>query len=226
MGKLIVFEGIDGSGKSTQIDKLCGWLSENRRSFMRLRFPRYAEPSSALIRMYLGGEFGDDPDAVNAYAASSFFAVDRFASYIQDWRGHYEDGAFILADRYTTSNAIHQGAKLPPEHRGRFFSWLYEYEHTLMGLPAPDMVLYLDIEAKDAAKRLQRRQNETGTTGDIHEKDLAFLDLCALSGKQAAEFYGWQKIACFAQNRERTEDEIHKEVFDLVMKAMQGTIEL
>ena len=220
MGKLVVFEGIDGSGKSTQIDMLCSRLSDDRRSFARLRFPRYEEPSSALIRMYLSGEFGDDPDAVNAYAASSFFAVDRVASYIQDWRSQYEAGAFILADRYTTSNAIHQGAKLPPEQRGRFFGWLYEYEFNLMGLPAPDIVLYMDIDAKYAAERLRRRQSETGTAGDIHEKDMSYLELSAQSGRQAAGFYGWRKIACFAGNRERTEAEIHEEIYDLVIQNM------
>jgi len=220
MGKLVVFEGIDGSGKSTQIDLLCSRFSEEGRSYKRLRFPRYDEPSSTLIRMYLGGEFGDNPDAVNAYAASSFFAVDRFASFIQDWHYDYEGGAFILTDRYTTSNAIHQGAKLPPEKRESFFKWLYEYEFALMGLPAPDLVLYIDIEAKDVMKRLQRRQTETGTTGDIHERDLAFLDLCARSGKQAADYYSWQKIACFAEDRERTEDEIHEEIYELMTRRM------
>jgi len=222
MGKLIVFEGIDGSGKSTQIDMLCSRLSDGRRCYTRLRFPRYDEPSSALIRMYLGGEFGDDPDAINAYAASSFFAVDRFASFIQDWHEDYEDGAFILADRYTTSNAIHQGAKLPPEQRDRFFSWLYEYEFELMGLPAPDMVLYMDIDAKDAATRLQRRQIETGIIGDIHEKDSVYLESCAMCGKQAAAFYGWQKIACFAGTRERTEAEIHEEIYSLMLLNMES----
>ena len=220
MGKLVVFEGIDGSGKSTQIDMICSRFSDECRSYKRLRFPRYDEPSSTLIRMYLGGEFGDNPDAVNAYAASSFFAVDRFASFIQNWHCDYEDGAFILTDRYTTSNAIHQGAKLPPEQRESFFEWLYEYEFALMGLPAPDLVLYIDIEAKDVMKRLQRRQSETGTSGDIHERDLTFLDLCARSGKQAADYYGWQKIACFAENRERTEDEIHKDIYNLIMLHM------
>jgi len=218
LGRLIVFEGIDGSGKSTQFDLLCSRLSSEGSDFKRVRFPRYDEPSSALIRMYLGGEFGDDPDAINAYAASSFFAVDRYASFIQDWRQYYEDGGLILTDRYTTSNAIHQGAKLATGQRERFFSWLYEYEFQLMGLPEPDLVFYMDIDASRAARRLEHRQAETGKAGDIHEKDIVYLEYCSQSGRQAAEHYGWRRVDCFHEDRERTEKDIHEEIFNLVCK--------
>ena len=213
MGRLIVFEGIDGSGKSTQFELLCGRLTDENRDFMRLRFPRYDKPSSVLLKMYLDGEFGEDPDAVNAYAASSFFAVDRFASYLQDWRGYFEGGGLVLTDRYTTSNALHQGAKLPPGRREHFFKWLYEYEFGLLGLPAPDLVIFLDIEAKQAAQRLQHRQSATGTEGDIHEKDLDYLFHCATSGRHAAALHNWRKINCFIGDRERDENEIHQEIY-------------
>ena len=213
MGRLIVFEGIDGSGKSTQFELLCSRLEKEKRDFMRLRFPRYDKPSSALLKMYLDGEFGDDPDAVNAYAASSFYAVDRIASYIQDWRGYYGSGGLVLTDRYTTSNALHQGAKLPPEQRGRFFKWLYEYELDLLGLPVPDLVLFMDIDAKQAAGRLKRRQEATGIDGDIHEKDMEYLLQCAQSGKQASQLYGWRVINNVAGGYERGEDEIHQEIW-------------
>ena len=216
LGRLIVFEGIDGSGKSTQFDLLCDRLSGEGTDFVRLRFPRYSEPSSALIRMYLGGDFGDDPDAVNAYAASSFFAVDRYASFMQDWRRNYEGDTMILTDRYTTSNAIHQGAKLTPERRGHFFAWLYEYEFRLLGLPEPDLVFFMDIDSKLATKRLERRQADTGTVGDIHEKDLLFLDSCSLSGRQAAAHYGWHKINCFLDGNERSIEEIHNEIYTVL----------
>ena len=216
VGSLIVFEGIDGSGKSTQFELLCRRLEGEGRDFRRVRFPRYDQPSSALIRMYLGGGFGNDPDAVNAYAASSFFAVDRYASFMQDWRQYYEGGGLILTDRYTTSNAIHQGAKLVPEQREHFFAWLYEYEFRLMGLPEPDLVIFLDIDAKRAARRLERRQEETGTAGDIHEKDIGYLENCSQSGRQAALHYGWRTIDCFLEDRERAEEEIHQEIFILI----------
>ena len=216
LGKLVVFEGVDGSGKSTQMEMLCNRLADEGRDFMRVRFPRYDEPSSALINMYLRGEFGDDPDSVNAYAASSFFAVDRVASFLQDWRGYYEGGGFIITDRYTTSNAIHQGAKIPDGQREVFFKWLYEYEFHYMGLPAPDMVIYMDIESETAARRLKKRQSETGTAGDIHETDISYLEQCVLTGKQASEFYAWQKIASFAVGLEKTVEEIHMEIYNLV----------
>jgi len=212
-GKLVVFEGIDGSGKSTQFELMCDRLAGEGIDFMRVRFPRYSEASSALVKMYLGGEFGSDPDAVNAYAASSFFAVDRFASFVQDWRGYYQDGGLVLTDRYTTSNALHQGAKLPPEHREPFFKWLYDYEFNLIGLPAPYLVIFMDIEAEQAVKRLSNRQVKTGTIGDIHEKDMTYLLHSTQSGKQAALLHNWQRICCFDGGRERGQDEIHQEIW-------------
>ena len=216
MGKLVVFEGIDGSGKSTQFDILCSRFDAAGRVFRRLRFPRYDKPSSSLIKMYLGGEFGQGPDAVNAYAASSFYAVDRFASFIQDWRDYYVGGGLVLTDRYTTSNAIHQGAKMPPEKRDSFFRWLYEYEFNLMGLPAPDLVVFLDIEANHAAKRLHQRQTATATAGDIHEKNTEYLEHCAETGKQAAAYYGWHTVNCLICGIERDEEDIHNEIYTIL----------
>ena len=112
-GKLIVIEGLDGSGKATQTALLCEALEKMGKKIRRITFPDYKEPSSALIKMYLGGEFGDDPGAVNAYAASSFYAVDRFASFIKFWKDFYLAGGLVIADRYATSNAIYQMGKLP-----------------------------------------------------------------------------------------------------------------
>jgi dTMP kinase len=214
MGKLIVFEGIDGSGKSTQAEIMCKRLTEEKREFKRLVFPRYDNPSSALIKMYLSGEFGNDPDSVNPYAASSFFAVDRYASYVQDWRDYYENGGLVVTDRYTTSNALHQGAKIIAEKREQFFKWLYDYEFKLIGLPAPDMVLYMDIEAELAAKRLRHRQKETGTNADIHENDMVYLNNCTQSGKEAAAQFGWYKIASVINKEEREICDIHNEIYN------------
>jgi dTMP kinase len=215
-GRLIVFEGIDGSGKSTQFNLMCDRLKEESRDFRRVVFPRYNEPSSALIKMYLSGDFGNDPDSVNAYAASSFFAVDRFASYIQDWREYYQSGGLVLTDRYTTSNALHQGAKMAPGERESFFKWLYEYEFNLIGLPMPDLVIYMDIEAEHAGMRLKRRHSETGTNGDIHEKDISYLSNCAQSGRQAAAQYGWHVISCVSDGRDREVADLHREIYDCI----------
>jgi len=216
VGSLIVFEGIDGSGKSTQFEMMCRRLLSEKREFKRLVFPRYNEPSSALIKMYLGGEFGNSPDSVNAYAASSFYAVDRYASFVQDWREYYENGGLILTDRYTTSNALHQGAKVNAEDREQFFRWLYDYEFNLIGLPSPDMVFYMDIDADFAARRLRHREAETNTNADIHESDMVYLRKCADIGKQAAELYGWFCIKCLSDGVERDVDDIHSEAFDKI----------
>jgi len=216
LGNLIVFEGIDGSGKSTQFDLMCRRLTDENRQFKRLVFPRYNEPSSALIRMYLAGDFGNSPDSVNAYAASSFYAVDRYASFVQDWREYYEGGGLILTDRYTTSNALHQGAKIPAEQREHYFKWLYEYEFDLIGLPAPNLVIYMDIDAEFAAKRLKRRQTETGTNADIHESDIHYLKSCAESGNYAASQFGWHKIPCLVNEAERDQHDIHTDIYNIL----------
>ena len=215
-GNLIVFEGIDGSGKSTQYELLCSRLEKEQRDFKRVRFPRYDNPSSALLKMYLNGEFGEDPEAVNAYAASSFFAVDRYASFLQDWGEYYGKGGLILTDRYTTSNALHQGSKLPANEREGFFKWLYDYEFGHLGLPAPDMVIFLNIESARAAQRLRDRQAKTDTVGDIHEKDASYLEQCARSGRQAAQMFNWQWVECFQESRERSEDELHREIYSTI----------
>ena len=213
MGNLIVFEGIDGSGKSTQFEMMCERLLSENRQFKRLVFPRYNEPSSALIKMYLGGEFGSKPDSVNAYAASSFYAVDRYASYVQEWREYYKDGGLILTDRYTTSNALHQGAKVAEEQREHFFKWLYEYEFNLIGLPAPDLVFYMDLEVEVAAMRLRRRETETATNADIHENDIAYLSNSVKSGKQAASLFNWHRISCVSNGIERDIKDLHDEIY-------------
>ena len=215
-GTLIVFEGIDGSGKSTQFDLLCSKLKDRGTDFRRLSFPRYTKPSSALIQMYLGGEFGTDPDAVNPYAASSFFTVDRIASYLQDWKDYFDQGGLILTDRYTTSNAIHQGAKLPSDKREHYYKWLYEYEFELIALPKPTTVIYMDIDAELSLKRLALRQAQTGTTGDIHERDKDYLTQSSQSGRQAADFYAWKKISCSDGGYEFSVDEIHEKVMELL----------
>ncbi|MEL4106420.1 thymidylate kinase [Oscillospiraceae bacterium WX1] len=217
MGKLIVFEGIDGSGKSTQFKRICDRFEAAGVSFRRLAFPQYQEMSSALIKMYLAGEFGADPADVNPYAASSFFAVDRYASFVKDWGGYYSGGGLILTDRYTTSNALHQGSKLPERKRPAFFKWLYDFEFNKMGMPKPDTVLYLDIPVETAAARIQNRQARTGTDSDIHERDIEYLKCCASSGLQAANYYGWKKIACIRDGQERAAQDVHAEIYELLI---------
>ena len=221
MGKLIVFEGTDGSGKSTQFDLLTRRLEQEGTAFRRLRFPRYDQESSALIRMYLGGQFGSDPAAVNAYAASTFYAVDRYASYLQDWKSDYEAGALFLADRYTTSNAVHQGSKMPREEREAYFRWLYELEFEKMALPRPDLVILLDMPIELTRQLMRKRESDTNTQADIHEQNLAYLEQCRQSALEAAASLGWTVVSCAKDGQIRTIEDIHAEVYAIVERCLK-----
>ena len=213
MGKLIVIEGTDGSGKSTQFKRLTQRLEEENTAFRRLVFPQYSEPSSALIRMYLGGEFGTKPSDVNAYAASTFYAVDRYASYKKVWQDWYEGGGLIVSDRYTTSNAVHQASKEPQDKQKDFLEWLYDLEYHKLGLPAPDLVIYLDVPTDFTEAMMRRREADTNTHADIHEQDMAYLATCRRTGKMAAEYYGWTVIQCVRDGAMRSIEDIHEEIY-------------
>ena len=190
MGKLIVFEGTDGSGKSTQFSLLTKRLEARGQPFFRLVFPQYQEESSA--------------------------------SYRKVWKPIYEAGTPILSDRYTTSNAVHQGAKLEPPAREAFFQWLYEMEYDRMELPRPDLVIYLDMPTEVTRQLMRKRERETSTTADIHEKDLAYLALCRQTGLGAASYYGWRVISCARDGAPRPIKEIHEEIFALVQNCLEA----
>ena len=222
MGKLIVIEGTDGSGKSTQFGALMEHLQNDGIGFDRLKFPRYEKESSALIRMYLGGQFGSKPSDVNAYAASAFYAVDRYASYKDDWGKHYEDGGLILSDRYTTSNAVHQASKLASAEQAVFLDWLYEFEYEKLALPRPDLVIYLDVPTDFTEKMLRGREQATNTNADIHEKDMAYLATCRETGRAAAAHYGWKIIQCVQDGNMRSIEDIHDEIYAAVKQCLEG----
>ena len=221
MGKLIVIEGTDGSGKSTQFRLLTEAVAGAGCEFQKLVFPQYKEESSALIRMYLGGQFGDKPSDVNAYAASAFYAVDRYASYKKVWGEWYERGGLVLSDRYTTSNAVHQASKEPEETRGEFLRWLYEFEYDKLGLPRPDLTIYLDVPTEYTEKLMRSREAATGTRADIHEQDLAYLATCRKMGRAAAEYYGWTVIHCVRDGEMRTIEDIHQEIYSHVKACLE-----
>lgn len=221
MGKLIVIEGTDGSGKSTQFKALTQRLHQDNTEFRTLVFPRYTEPSSSLIRMYLGGEFGSKPSDVNAYAASSFYAVDRYASYKQDWGQWYTDGGLIVSDRYTTSNAVHQTSKEPEDKQDAFLKWLYEFEYDKLGLPRPDLTIYLDVPTDFTEKLLRSREEATNTHADIHEQDMQYLATCRKIGRKAAEYYGWTVINCVRDGAMRSIEDIHEEIYRHVRNCLE-----
>ena len=220
MGKLIVIEGTDGSGKSTQFKLLTSRLEAEQYAFQKLVFPQYSEPSSALIRMYLGGEFGGKPSDVNAYAASTFYAVDRYASYRKVWGQWYEAGGLIVSDRYTTSNAVHQASKEPEGKQEAFLKWLYDLEYDKLGLPKPDLVLYLDVPTDFTEAMMRRREADTNTHADIHEQDMGYLATCRRMGKKAADYYGWTVIQCVKDGSMRSIEDIHQEIYAHVAKCL------
>lgn len=221
MGKLIVFEGTDGSGKSTQFGLLTKRLAARNVDFKMMVFPQYSEPSSAMIRMYLGGEFGKRPSDVNAYAASTFYAVDRYASYAKVWRDYYQKGGLMLSDRYTTSNAVHQASKEPEDKQEAFFAWLYDFEYVHLELPVPDLVLYLDAPIELTEQLLRKREQATHTQADIHEQNMEYLRTCRKTGLHAAEYYGWTVVNCAKDGKLRTIDDIHEEIFERVTKCLE-----
>jgi len=218
--KLIVLEGIDGSGKSAQYRRLCARMEKENIDYNHIVFPRYDKESSSLIRMYLSGQFGSHPEDVNPYAASTFYAVDRFASYREDWGALYERGGIILSDRYTSSNAVHQGAKLPEEEQPEFFRWLYDLEHVKMGLPKPDLVIYLDVDVDISLRRMAQRQQSTNTRADIHEQDRAYLERCLKTARRAAAYYGWECVDYLKNGQERDLDEKNQEIFERILSAI------
>ena len=215
-GKLIVFEGTDGSGKATQTALLCEELERRKIPYKKLTFPRYDEQSSALIRLYLSGAFGDKPEDVNAFAATTFYAVDRYASYKQDWGKFYEDGGLLIADRYTTSNAVHQTAKLPPQQRQAYLDWLFDFEYHMLGLPEPTKVIYLDLPTELSEKMMRKRESDTNTSADIHEKNREYLQHCRENAAFVVDYCGWTKIDCAENGQVRSIENIHAEVMKIV----------
>lgn len=219
-GKLIVFEGTDGSGKATQAKLLGQRLRREGRSLMEIDFPRYGNPFAEPARLYLEGALGENPGDVNAFAASALYAVDRFASYRQDWGAFYEAGGLVIANRYTTSNAVHQTSKLPEGERGEFLTWLFDLEYRRLGLPEPTLVLYLDMPVELTERMLRTREQSAGTHADIHEQDADYLRSCRENAGKIAGELGWSVIRCDRDGRPRTVEEIHEEVYRKVRELL------
>lgn len=213
-GKLIVIEGLDGSGKSTQIEYLKSKL--NGKNVHQIKLPDYDSESSALVKMYLRGDFGKDPGDVNAYAASAFYAVDRFANYKMKWKSFYDSGDIIISDRYTTSNAYHQATKIDKDERADFFKWLEDFEYGLIGVPKPDAVIYLDMPIEISQKMMSERYHGDETKKDIHESNLDYLYKCRDAALDAAEKMGWYVVKCSDGDSPRSIESIGDEIYSII----------
>ena len=213
-GKLYVIEGVDGSGKATQTELLYQALLAKGKPVRKVSFPDYDSPSSSLIKMYLNGEFGTDPQSVNAFATSVFFAVDRFASFRKDWQEFYENGGIIIADRYVTSNLVHQAGKISDAaEKERYIQWLSDLEYNIFGLPKPDCVIFLDMPPAYSLKlRQQRNELKQGLTADIHEADQTYLQNAYENAIGIAKHQEWHTISCVADDKIRTIEDIHAEI--------------
>lgn len=214
MGKLIVIEAGDGSGKATQAKRLLEHLKRAGVNVREVSFPDYESDSSALVKMYLRGDFGRSAEDVNAYAASAFYAVDRFASFRTQWRRDYERETVILADRYVTSNMVHQAVKIEdPSDRKAFIDWVDDFEYEKLGLPRPDLVFFLDMKPEVSARLIARRAEMSGQAEDIHEKDGAYLVKCHELYSALAKERGWVTIKADDGDEPRGVDEVHEDVW-------------
>ncbi|MCL1802688.1 MAG: thymidylate kinase [Eubacteriaceae bacterium] len=209
-GKLFVIEGIDGSGKATQHALLGERLAAEGYKTMLISYPRYENESSALARMYLRGDFGENPESVSAYISSTFFAADRYASYKTEYEEFYTSGGIVLADRYATSNMVHQASKIAgSDQRQEFLDWLWDLEFSLYGIPVPTQVFFLDINAQAAYSMLQNRDGDK----DIHETSLLHLQSAYDCALQLCSQYGWELIKCIGDGRVLSINEIHSELY-------------
>lgn len=215
-GKFIVIEGLDGSGKATQSEILRKVFEERGEKVRKLTFPDYNNESSALVKMYLGGEFGDKPSDVNAYAAAAFYTVDRIASYLKFWKEDYENGTVIIADRYSTSNIIYQMSKLPENEWDSYIEFQEDFEYNKINVPKPDKIIYLDVEPDVSQKLLSGRYSGDESKKDLHEKNLSFLLECRKSALYAAEKLGWVRISCTENGEMRSIEDISKDILNVV----------
>ena len=222
MGKLIVIEGLDGSGKSTQLELLEKNLKEQGIDCKAVSFPNYQSPACAPVKMYLGGEFGKKPGDVNAFAASVFYTVDRYASFKSDWGEYYNDGGTIVSGRYTTSNAVHQCSKLPENEWEDFLCWLYDFEYNKIAIPKPQKVIFLDMPIEVSQKLLSKRYQGDEGKKDIHESDTEYLNKCRKAALFTAKYSGWEIIPCSENGEARTIEAIAEDVLKSVLEIYEG----
>ena len=221
MGSLFVIDGTDGSGKQTQFMKLQERLKSEGIEYKTVSFPNYDSPSSSLVKMYLSGEFGTNAKEISPYIASTFYAVDRYATFKKDLEEYYNKGGIILADRYTTANMVHQAGKISDiEEREKFLNWLWDFEFNLYSLPIPTEVFFLNMPVDTALELIENRQNkfDNNAKKDIHERDKNHLIDAHEAACYVAKKYNWYEIECVENNKLRTIEDIHEEIYKEIRK--------
>lgn len=221
MGKLFVIDGTDGSGKQTQFQKLQERLKKENIDYKTVSFPNYESESSALVKMYLSGEFGKNAKEVSPYIASTFYAADRYATFQTGYKEYYENGGIILADRYTTANMVHQAGKITdPEEREKFLNWLWDFEFNLYKLPEPIKVFFLNMPVEKSLELIKNRENKFSheTQKDIHESDINHLKDAYNAACDVAKKYDWYEIKCVENEQIKSIEEIHEEIYEEIKK--------
>ncbi|MDD6214885.1 MAG: thymidylate kinase [Firmicutes bacterium] len=220
MAKLIAIDGVDASGKQTHTELLCKHLADCGKKVRKISFPMYDSPSSSLVKMYLSGKFGSSPDDVDAYCASTLFAADRFATFRADWHKNYEDkDTVIIADRYVSSNMIHQAGKIEDiSEKDKFLDWLFEFEFGLYKIPKPDMTIFLDMPPEYGRLLMQYRGNKFTNSEqlDIHERDCSYLKKSYENAVYVSQKFGWKHVSCISSGKIRSIEDIQKEIISLV----------
>jgi dTMP kinase len=223
-GQIFVVEGVDASGKESQTLALYERLKRDGHNVLRLSFPDYESDSSALVKMYLSGAFGDDPQAITPYVASTFYAADRYASFMTKWKKHYEQGGLIIADRYTTANMVHQASKIDDVGEKKvFLDWLWQLEYEIYCIPKPNIVFFLDMPPVMSAELIKARQNKINGSQekDIHEKDTSHLTKSHENAHFVSSLYGWEIISCMRDGKLRTIENINDELYGKVVDYLQ-----
>ena len=222
-GKLIIIEsGSDASGKATQSEELLKKLTADGYNVRKVEYPNYKSESSTLVKMYLRGDFGKNADDVDAYIASTFFTADRYASFKTEWEDFYNAGGIVIADRYTTSNMVHQASKMEINERDKYLDWLEDYEYNLFKIPRPDEVIFLNVPVDYSIKLMESRKNKfTGEEEkDIHESDKNYLRKTYKNSLYIADKYNWKRVECVENNKLRTIEDISDEIYEIVKKSL------
>ena len=218
MGKIIVIDGLDGSGKSTQCDLLYKELVAQGKNVRLVSFPRYDSVGATFVNLYLDGKFGGDPSDTNPYAASVFYAIDRYYSFRTEWADFYsEPDSVIIAARYTTANAVHQLSKIDRDHWDKYLTWLFDFEYDKMGLPKPDIVLYLEMKPEISEKLIHQRNERNGSNGDIHENNADYLNACYKAALYCSDKLGWERIQCYDGKEPLGIDDIQAKIMEKIV---------